>query len=104
VLLRLAYLTVTNAFAALRLLPVIEHTNRRIRILGATTHPTAAWVTQAPRNLVMDLEDTGHRARFPIRDRDSKYPRMFDTILADTGIEVVLTGVRIPRMNAVMER
>jgi hypothetical protein len=34
-------------------LAVIEHTTRQVRILGATPHPTAAWVTQAVRNLAM---------------------------------------------------
>ena len=52
----------------------------------------------------MDLQDAGSQARFLIRDRDDKYPALFDTILADTGITVVLTGVRLPRMNAIMER
>jgi hypothetical protein len=37
-------------------------------------------------------------------DRDGKYPAMFDTILAGAWISVVLSGVRVPRMNAVMER
>jgi transposase InsO family protein len=39
-----------------------------------------------------------------IRDRDGKYPALFDAILADAGITIVLSGIRIPRMNAVMER
>ncbi|MFC3582254.1 hypothetical protein ACFOSC_00010 [Streptantibioticus rubrisoli] len=86
------------------MLAVIEQASRRVRILGATAHPNAAWVTQSARNLVMDLEDAGYRARFLIRDRDGKYPHIFDAILADAGIETVLTGVRMPRMNAVTER
>ena len=31
----------------------------------------------------MDLEDAGCRARFLIRDRDGKFPGLFDVILAD---------------------
>jgi transposase InsO family protein len=52
----------------------------------------------------MDLQDAGHRARFLIRDRDGKFPALFDTVLADAGIEIVPTGVRMPRMNSIMER
>ncbi|MDL4774257.1 integrase core domain-containing protein [Actinomadura xylanilytica] len=86
------------------MLVVIEYHTRRIRVLGATAHPNAAWVTQTARNLVMDLEDAGCRAGFLIRDRDGKFPDLFDAVLADASIQVVLTGVRMPRMNAVMER
>jgi putative transposase len=47
----------------------------------------------------MDLEDAGCRARFLIRDRDGKFPGLFDVIIAEAGIEVVLSGVRMPRMK-----
>ncbi|HWO64741.1 MAG TPA: integrase core domain-containing protein, partial [Umezawaea sp.] len=88
----------------LYVLAVIEHRSRRIRVLGATAHPTAAWVAQAAKNLVMDLDDTGNSARFLIPDRDEKFPTLFDAVLTDAGIQVVLTDVRIPRMNSIMER
>ncbi|MEV4515613.1 integrase core domain-containing protein [Dactylosporangium sp. NPDC049525] len=52
----------------------------------------------------MDLEDAGCRVKYFIRDRDSKYPALFDAILADAGVTVVLSGVRVPRMNSIMER
>ncbi|TDD37050.1 helix-turn-helix domain-containing protein [Saccharopolyspora elongata] len=96
--------TVTLSGLRLYVLAVIERTTRRIRILGATTLPTASWATQAARNLVMDLEDASCRARYTIRDRDGKFPALFDTILKDSGIEVVLTGIRVPRMNSIMKR
>jgi putative transposase len=95
---------VTLAGARLYVFAVIEHANRRVRVLGATAHPTAAWVAQAAKNLVMDLEDAGRRARFLIRDRDGKFPALFDVVLKDAGIDVVLSGVRMPRMNSIMER
>jgi len=52
----------------------------------------------------MDLEDAGSRARFLIRDRYGKFPGLFDAVLKDVGIEIVLSGVQMPRMNALMER
>jgi putative transposase len=46
----------------------------------------------------------GCKARFLIRDRDGKFPGLFDAVLAEAGIEVVLSGVRMPEMNSIMER
>ncbi|MFI7706554.1 helix-turn-helix domain-containing protein [Nonomuraea sp. NPDC049480] len=86
------------------ILAVIEHASRRVRVLGTTAHPTADWVIQTIKNLVMDLEDAGCRARYLIRDRDGKFPALMDEILTDAGIQTVLTGIRMPRMNSIMER
>ena len=52
----------------------------------------------------MDLEDAGSRARFLIRDRDGKFPGLFGAIVADAGIETILSGVQMPRMDAVIKR
>ncbi|MEV6618319.1 integrase core domain-containing protein [Streptomyces sp. NPDC051051] len=52
----------------------------------------------------MDLEDAGSKARFLIRDRDSRFTQVFDAVPADAGPEVVLSGIRMPWMNSIMER
>ena len=90
--------------ARLYVFAAIEHTSRRIRILGATAHPTADWIVQLGRNLLMDLDEAGTKSRYLIRDRDSKFTAAFDALMIDAGLTVVTTGIRIPRMNSLMER
>ncbi|HEX5118500.1 MAG TPA: hypothetical protein VFW65_25235 [Pseudonocardiaceae bacterium] len=54
-------------------------------------------MTQAVRNLLMDLEDAASLARvgFLFRDRDAKYPAVIDEIFSGVGISTVLTGARV---------
>ena len=52
----------------------------------------------------MDLQDAGAKMKYLVRDRDSRYTATFDAVFADDGIAIVKTGVRVPRMNAIMER
>ena len=68
---------------------MIEHATRCIRILGVTQHPTGAWTAQQARNLIMDLGEQAHRAKFMIRDRGSNFTAAFDVVLADAGIRTV---------------
>jgi transposase InsO family protein len=96
--------TVTLSGQRQYVLAVIEQATRRVRVLGTTAHPSANWVIQAIENPVMDLDDAGCRPRFLLRDRDGKFPALMDEVLAEAGIKTVLTGIRMPRMNSIMER
>ncbi len=83
---------------------VIEVDSRVVHLLGVTANPAMAWVVQRARNFTSDLEDAGHRFRFLIRDRDTKFTASFDEVFRSSRIEAIRTPVRSPKANAFAER
>ena len=53
---------------------------------------------------IFGTHNAGATMKYLVRDRDSKYTAGFDAALADEGIAIRKTSIRVPRMNAIMER
>jgi transposase InsO family protein len=83
---------------------IVEHGSRRAHLVGVTAHPTAAWTTQAARNLLVDLGGRVAATKFLLRDRDSRFTASFDAVFTSTGIRVLKSSPGAPRANAVCER
>ena len=48
----------------------------RVHLAGITVHPIGEWVTQQPRNLLMNLEGHADGFKFLIRDLDGWHPQV----------------------------
>jgi len=80
----------------------IELESRRVHLVGCTTNPPGAWVTQQARNL--SFTGLFERMRFLVHDRDSKFAASFDEVFRSEGIKVIHTPIRAPQANAYAER
>src|SRR6266487_2693961 len=82
----------------------IELHTRQVRLAGVTDHPNGPWVVQRARELSLDRPEGTTAPRFLIRDRDSKFTRVFDDVFAADGIQVITTPVQAPNANAFAAR
>jgi len=82
----------------------IELDTRQVHLAGVTANPNGQWVTQQARNLLLVLGEQGRRARFVLRDRDTKFSRSFDDVFCSEGGKVLVTPVQAPKANAYAER
>ncbi|GAA1686380.1 hypothetical protein GCM10009733_098820 [Nonomuraea maheshkhaliensis] len=94
----------TVLFKRLYCLVVMEIRIRRVHVLGVTGHPAGPWVAQRARSVMIELGDRAEGFGFLIRDRDTKFPTMFDEVFAAAGIRILRAPPRAPRANAFAER
>ena len=95
------FLTVTDLlFRPLFAFFIVELATRRVVHVGATRHPTDAWVAQQLR----EATPFDQRPRYLIRDNDRKFGATFARVAAASGIEILRTPLRAPCANAVCER
>jgi transposase InsO family protein len=79
---------------------IIALGTRRVVHVGATRHPTDAWVAQQLR----EATPFNQRPRYLIRDNDRKFGPAFTRVAEGSGITVLRTAYRAPRQNATCER
>ncbi len=79
---------------------VVELAARRVVHVGVTRHPTDAWVAQQLR----EATPFGQHPTYLIRDNDTKFGPAFARVAKDSGIEILRTAYRTPKMTALCER
>ena len=91
----------TVTFKQLYCFVVLSLDRRRILHINVTRHPTAEWAGQ---QLLEAFPGTEGAPRLLIRDRDSIYGDAFTRAAKTVGVEQLVTGHRMPRMNSHCER
>src|SRR5262249_10093818 len=79
---------------------LIELASRKVHLGGITASPTGEWVAQQARNLAWNLQDGAVKAKFLLRDRDSKFTAAFDQVFGSEGAKVL----RVPSTSAASPR
>lgn len=78
--------------------------SRRVEITGITRHPNERWMKQIARNVTLDEQGLLTPCRYLLHDRDSKYTKSFQRIIATGGVTPVALPARSPNLNAYAER
>jgi len=75
-----------------------------VHLADCTYSPSGEWVVQQARNLTWKVQDGVLKAKFLLRDRDSKFSASFDEVFKTKGLEVIRLPYRAPRSDAIAER
>jgi putative transposase len=83
---------------------VIDIASRRVHIAGTTRTPGEALIAQVARSLTDAVAGFLGLHTKLIMDRDTKFTKAFQRLLADAGVETIVTPPRSPNCNAYAER
>jgi len=75
-----------------------------VHIAGMTLHPNENWMKQIARNVTMADWGFLSNCKYLIHDRDTKFCRSFQLIIASMGIKPIRLPPRAPKMNSFAER
>lgn len=65
---------------------------------------TVTWSADAGLRNPRGSDDIGAKIKFMLHDRDGTFHEAFDAVFIAAGMRIVRSGVRMPRMNSIMER
>ena len=94
------FVVVTATFRTLYVLVTVELGTRKILHRNVKAHPTAEWSLQQFREALPG----GHLYRFVIHGRDSLFSKELDKAVADMGVRILRTPLRVPLANSACDR
>jgi transposase InsO family protein len=90
----------TINFKILHVLVFLSHERRKIIHFNVTSNPTSEWASQQLRNAFNDSDIP----KYLIRDRDSRFCKIFKKYVSGFGINEIVTAYRSPWQNGYCER
>jgi hypothetical protein len=75
-----------------------------VDIAGITVEPGEPWMKQIARNVTMEGCGALRDCRYLLHDRDTKYTRSFQAIIASGRVESLALPARSPNLNPFVER
>ena len=79
---------------------IVKQGSRKVVHFAVTRHPTQEWVTQQ----LKEATPFEQKPKYLIRDWDSRFGHKFDEVAKASGIEILKTAYRTPKMNSICER
>ncbi|MCC7146349.1 MAG: transposase [Phycisphaeraceae bacterium] len=91
-------------FRRLHVLAFIHTSTRRVHIAGITAKPNRKWMAKCAKELVAFFHQQPTLPTMVLRDRDPRFTREFEAVLAQGGVHMQKLTPASPNLNAFIER